>query len=163
MRDLGPLGSIDSDANGINDTGQVVGSFITETPINDSHAFITGPDGMDMRDLTPMGPPLTNANGINDSGQVVGSFYTAGGRYDGRDPHAFITGPNGAGVTDLNSLVHPPGVIFTDAIGINKTGKWWQWESSRNRKSLRSFLRAWASVGFIARRKKMNAGGFSLG
>jgi probable HAF family extracellular repeat protein len=110
-----------------------------------------------------MGPPLTNANGINDSGQVVGSFYTAGGRYDGRDPHAFITGPNGAGVTDLNSLVHPAGVIFTDAIGINNNGQVVAIGVVPEPEIYALFLAGLALVGFTARRKKMNAGGFSLG
>jgi probable HAF family extracellular repeat protein len=117
MRDLGALGGGYSEANGINESGQIVGwSWTVE---NLSHAFITGPDGMGMRDLGTLGGDSSYAYGINDAGQVVGQSYTA----QGNDFQAFITGPNGEGMTNLNSLLDlPEGIILTRAIDINNRG-----------------------------------------
>jgi len=74
MRDFGTLGGTDSQADGINDAGQVVG--VSETVFGGPHAFITGPDGAGMVDLNslislPAGVTLTEAVAINNSGQVV--------------------------------------------------------------------------------------------
>jgi probable HAF family extracellular repeat protein len=80
MRDLGTLGDdSSSDAEGINDAGQVVGvsrTYSSTTGGWESHAFITGPDGMDMADLNslvdlPHRVILTHATDINNAGQVI--------------------------------------------------------------------------------------------
>jgi probable HAF family extracellular repeat protein len=128
VSDLGQLyQNISSSAAGINDAGQVIGTFATrDCPCG---SFITGPNGVDMTRLSNAGTYLSypsdinNAGrvvgggvitgpngvgwtplggavyGINDAGQVVGSSFTAGGAY-----HAFITGPNGLGMRDLGTL-----------------------------------------------------------
>ena len=117
MRDLGTLGGTYSYAEGISDTGQVVGYSYTTGGAQ--HAFITDPDGTNMRDLGTLGGSFSFANGINDAGQVVGYSYTTGGAQ-----HAFITGPDGVGMMDLNSLVDlPTGWILTSAIDINNNGQ----------------------------------------
>ena len=70
-----------------------------------------------MTDLGTLGKD-SSAFGINAAGEVVGQFHTVAG-----PAHAFVTGPNGVGMTDLNSLVSVPGVVLTDAVGINNHGQ----------------------------------------
>jgi probable HAF family extracellular repeat protein len=74
MADLGTLGGNYSTASGINASGQVVGRSYTAT--NDSHTFITGPNGVGMTDLNslvhvPGGGTFIEASDINDAGQVI--------------------------------------------------------------------------------------------
>ena len=62
-------------AVGINDAGQVVGSFITPDGAS-SHAFITGPNGVGVADLNwlvnvPYGFHLRAATAINNHGQIL--------------------------------------------------------------------------------------------
>lgn len=89
MNSLGHLGGSESDAYGINDSGQVVGrSWITgnTTP----HAFLY--DGSVMIDLNTLlqansGWELTEARDINNLGQIVGQ-----GKING-EKHAFLLTP----------------------------------------------------------------------
>jgi probable HAF family extracellular repeat protein len=70
MQDLGTLGGRFSQAGGINDQGQVIGS--ADTADGSTHAFLwTASDGMqDLGTLT--GGTFSEAFGINDQGQVIG-------------------------------------------------------------------------------------------
>jgi probable HAF family extracellular repeat protein len=73
--DLGTLGGGDSRAEGINDSGQVVGD--SETAGGQRLAFLWT-DGV-MQDLGTLGGSHSEARGINDSGQVVGQSSVASG------------------------------------------------------------------------------------
>lgn len=109
--DLGTFGGLASSAAGINDSGQIAGSYYDNTN-NTYNAFITGPNGVGMTDLgiSNLGP--YSINSLNDSGQVVGQYVDNG-------PHAFITGPNGVGVTELPTLGGPT----SHAADINNSGQ----------------------------------------
>ncbi|SES75133.1 PEP-CTERM protein-sorting domain-containing protein [Nitrosospira multiformis] len=115
--DIGALaGNYSSKAVGINEAGQIIGSYEANGV---SHAFITNASATELIDLGTLGGLGSEALGINDIGQVVGWANTADG-----NRHAFITGPNGEGMIDLNSLVHlSEGGVLTTAMGINNEGQ----------------------------------------
>jgi probable HAF family extracellular repeat protein len=74
--DLGTLGGMNSQAQGINSSGQIVGSSNLKGYAAGPHAFLYA-DGK-MIDLTKQIPPeadwvLNTATAINDSGQIVGN------------------------------------------------------------------------------------------
>jgi probable HAF family extracellular repeat protein len=110
VTDLGTLGGASSQANGINDSGQVVG--YAYTPSGSTHAFLYS--GGIMTDLgTLPGGTQSVAYGINASGQVVGysSIDSSG------DDHAFLY--SGGVMKDLGTL----GGSGSAAYGINASGQ----------------------------------------
>lgn len=117
--DIGFLGQSDAYgyiATGLNNAGQVIGSYITTA--GDTHGFITGTNGAAIRDLgTLPGFSDSYAMGINGSGQVVGYASTPEGS---QAAHAFITGPDGTGMTDLGVT---QGAVFSQAFGVNSAGQ----------------------------------------
>jgi probable HAF family extracellular repeat protein len=99
-------GATFTNAFGINNRGQIVGSFFDATG---SHGFLNT-DGT----FTPIdvsGATFTFASGINNRGQIVGGFGNATGN------HGFLN-------TDGTfTAIDVPGATFTFASGINNRGQ----------------------------------------
>ncbi|SDX52974.1 PEP-CTERM protein-sorting domain-containing protein [Nitrosomonas oligotropha] len=99
---LGTLGGISSTATGINDSGQVSGTYRSND--GKSHAFSTGANGIGAFDLGTLGGSLSVAEDINNSGKVTGASYITGDALWAIDVpafHAYLTGENGIGMNDL--------------------------------------------------------------
>ncbi|MFJ1538131.1 hypothetical protein ACIODS_06260 [Micromonospora chalcea] len=106
LRSLGTLGGPTSDANGINDLGQVVGTSWTAD--GQFAAFFW--DGTTMRRLATSSPSPT-AQAVNDSGLVIGT--------DGTASRAMIW-PSPTAESQLLPL--PDGAVSSTAINVNDVG-----------------------------------------
>jgi len=113
ITDLGTLGGTNSDATGINASGQVVG--YSELPGGTTHAFLW--QNGTMTDLGTLGGTHSYASGINSAGQIVGRSFTTGGV-----EHAFLW-QNGT-MTDVSwpATGGPDIGVTSSANGINDTG-----------------------------------------
>ena len=158
IQDLGTLGGSNSEANAINDLGEIVGSSEITSNV-EIHAFLYRHEQMaDLGTLrgvysypsnnvnAPFIPRIVSeAYAINNWGMIVGIVLTANGA-----PHAFIYS-NGK-MTDLNDLVKlthtngPPGFLeLYGANGINDfgqivgTGGYWDGAHETDR----AFLMEW--------------------
>jgi probable HAF family extracellular repeat protein len=110
---FGTLGGRSSYANGLSDSGVVVGSSITRS--GDLHAYRS--DAAGMQDLGTLGGNLSAAYGVNSAGTIVGYSYTAENAM-----HAFVW--TGGMLYDLNALVSPgSGWTLESAFGINELGQ----------------------------------------
>ena len=116
MVDLGTLGGEESEAQAVNDAGQVVGTARTESGYN--HAFSWTQSG-GMVDLGTLGRTESRALAVNDSGQVVGVAYNCpleGGECS--SPRAFSWTQAG-GIVDLGTL----GGSDSEAVALNGHGE----------------------------------------
>jgi probable HAF family extracellular repeat protein len=76
ISDLGTLGGTTSNAYGVNDVGQVVGSSTTAE--GSIHAFIWDQSTRIMRDLGTLGGNFSEARSIDNSGHIIGWSSIAG-------------------------------------------------------------------------------------
>jgi probable HAF family extracellular repeat protein len=108
------FGLYKSTARAINDHGQAVGQYQTDT--YETHAYLYYNAGVD---LGTLGGTFSTAMGINSFGQVVGAADNASAY-----SHAFIY-TTVDGIQDLNNLVLnlPAGIILSAAVGINDRGQ----------------------------------------
>src|SRR6516164_3084931 len=74
---IDPPGALSTEANGINDSGQIVGDFWDGLNL---HGFFLDVGGS-FTTIDPPGATLTRPTGINNSGQIVGEFTDAIGQH----------------------------------------------------------------------------------
>lgn len=106
---VGTLSSKNSYANGLNDLGQVVGYYYTDTWAKRAFLFSGGV----MTDIGTLGGTESYASAINDNSEVVGQARTAEGQW-----HAFIWDATN-GMRDLGTL----GGTSSEAYAINNAGQ----------------------------------------
>jgi probable HAF family extracellular repeat protein len=113
MNDLGTLGGTNSEANFLNDRGEVVG--YSDSADGAIHAFLDRRGKM--TDLGTLGGLNSNAGAINNEGDVVGPAQTSASV-----SHGYID-RNGR-MIDLNSLIPAgSGIVITNAEDINDRGE----------------------------------------
>jgi probable HAF family extracellular repeat protein len=104
------LGAIYTEADGINDSGQIVGTYLDAGFT--SHGFLK--TGKNFSSIDFPGAPYTEIDGgINSSGQIVGWY-----SYGGNQEHGFLyAGGNFSTIPDF------PGAVYTQAQGISDSGQ----------------------------------------
>ena len=103
--------SINTQANGINDTGEIVGNFTSLTPQH-TRGFLLSGGSFTTIDVPDS--PASNANSINNIDQIVGFFSDPTFPFD---RHGFLW--DGGSLTTIDV----PASIRTYAFGINATGQ----------------------------------------
>jgi hypothetical protein len=104
------FGAVNTEGNGINIFGTVVGDY-SDALGNNEHGFKRTPNGV----FTPIDVPGGNgtfAHDINNSGVIVGRYFSAG-------KHCFVLDTTGYRTIDVPF----PGAIGTDCRGINDQGQ----------------------------------------
>jgi probable HAF family extracellular repeat protein len=102
-------GASNSSANGINDGGQIVGTYNDATG---SHGYLDSGGSFTSINVPVPGATETFASGVNAGGQIVGSYDDATGR-----GHGYLD--SGGSFT----LINVPGALKTSATGINDGGQ----------------------------------------
>lgn len=129
MTPLGSLTGGSSNAYGINDGGQAVGSSVASN--GRLHAVLYGPSGSPT-DLGTLGGPESHAYAISNNGQVAGyasalvTYIDAyGNPYVVEETHAFLH--SGGVMNDLGKL---SGATYSYAYGINNSGQVVGWSGN---------------------------------
>ena len=100
-------------AQGINDFGQVVGSYLPFTsPAERGNGFLWTSKGT-FQDIAYPGAERTEANGINNRGWIVGDYITSGDS----NSHGFLD------VNGQFQTIDAPGAVSTVAEGVNNLGE----------------------------------------
>lgn len=97
-------GSSATEAFGINNSGEIVGTWFTGSGGQNAFLYAKG-------SFQSLGLPMAQANGINDTGQIVG-FYNGPAGFEG------FSYKNGS----IRSILYP-GAIFTETFGVNDAGQ----------------------------------------
>lgn len=112
-------------AYGLNNLGQVYGSYADPAGTNTTYGFYTGANGVGLTTLNPLGGKSISVRSMNDAGVAVGisDTATASGLYSsGYVPRAFVVQPGQATSTEL-----PMGTLAniqsSYAYGINNAGQ----------------------------------------
>jgi probable HAF family extracellular repeat protein len=109
-------GAIDTCAFGINDTGQIVGTFVDSTMANHGFLYSGGSfTTIDVRRATG-----TFAQGINNRRQIVGWFLDTSGNY-----HGFVH------TCGHSTTIDVPGATLTEPLGSTIAAR--SWENSKTR------------------------------
>ena len=118
--------STGSEANSINDNGQITGYRVTN---GGATACVWSPNSggtWDVQDINAPAPYNASAGGsINNAGQVVGNCYTVTGlpNITVSGFHPFLWSPGDKQMKDLNTLIDPnSGWTLTEATCISNTG-----------------------------------------
>ncbi len=119
-------------AAGINSRGDIVGQYrLSAQSANERHGFLRTRDGTFIT-IDPPDSYFTNALGINRRGDIVGRFCTGPVPAQGIPPcsgnphHGFLHRAAAFTTIDFPSppnLTTPPGMVRTDAWGINNRGE----------------------------------------
>jgi hypothetical protein len=99
-------GATETDAQGINDSDQIVGTY--DEAIGQSHGYLL--DGGSFTSIDVPGAGITEATDINNGGQIVGTF-------SARGFHGFLLD------SGTFTSIDVPGARFTNAAGINDAGQ----------------------------------------
>lgn len=115
-------GSTNDFAYGINDSGQIVGTYsvINASPATSFVAgFLMNDNGKTFTTLEdPNGDHFTEVRGINNAGVIVGNYRDSNGSV-----HGFVATPGAGGTYSYTTLDDPAGHNFTSIQGINSPGQ----------------------------------------
>ena len=109
-------GATNTAARGINDAGQVVGSYSDAS--GGVHGFLK--DGATFTPIDIPGASYTAAQGINDAGQIVG-FYEVGSSI-----HSFLATPITAIPEPITAVPEPDTLVMGGTAALLGLGYWWR-------------------------------------
>jgi probable HAF family extracellular repeat protein len=112
VTDLGAMNGSNSTALGINNSGEIVGSY---SDFSGTHAFLYS--GGTMQNIAQLGSSTSAAYGINSSGQIVGEYDLTGNG----EPRAFLY--SGGVLTNLGTLDGDETGAESHAYAINNNGQ----------------------------------------
>lgn len=113
--EISPPGGAVCWANGVNASGQVVGTVNTDLTGQAGRGFVTGPNGTGVRLIDTLGGDQSTLAAINDDGQAVGSATTV----NNATRNAILVEPGMSTPIDLGGL----GGKYSGASDINKKGR----------------------------------------